>query len=126
MTQPVSRARLLRIGRVLVGAFTLRALRTVYDDTGMICHFNAVNKRSKLGFVFKGTWSNHALQILVQHFPGYVIEAFEAKTDTSALMPYLHGRLTSKADQSVTLWAIEPATFTLIVRQVVLNVPKNN
>ena len=118
----VSRARLIRLARALSAQFTLRPIRTVFDDTGMHVHFGTVVRRSKLTFMFQGSWSLLATRAIEAAFPGDTVLSEEARPSKVALIPYMHGTVTSP-EHGVLTWGIDPGTFTLTVRQRIMRNP---
>ena len=117
LSPTLSRAKMLRIARILSTVFNLRPLRTVFDDTGLHCHFNTTVKRSKLSFMFTGNWSKQATRSLKNQFKNDVINSKEARADFNALMPFLHGVVEDTTTGAIIIWAVDPITFTLTVRQ---------
>jgi hypothetical protein len=115
----LNRPLLVRLARIISTALVLKPIRSVYDDTGIHCHFYPSVKRPKVNYAFEGPYSKVLKKTVSAAFSGVLakIESIEARIDTDSLFPFLHGSLALTTGE-VILWEVSPITTTLTVRQI--------
>ena len=98
-------ALILRVASLTKQCLLLRVIRTVRDDSGVICHFAYSGRSKKTTFTHKGIFTNSLEEYFKSRLPNCTCHFTESNVNN--LQPYLQGTVTV-GDDTVKL-SVDPA-----------------